>query len=79
MTVLTITASAAAPEPEPGSYNQGESDGELAAFTGLASARVHARAWMAEQHDPMYAQGYLDGYLAETARNAALRTGAGER
>ncbi|MGW1870969.1 hypothetical protein ACWCPS_36190 [Streptomyces mauvecolor] len=79
MTALTLPAPAAAPEPQPGSYNHGEADGELAAFTGLASARVHARAWMAEQHDPMYAQGYIDGYLAETARNAALRNRTGER
>jgi hypothetical protein len=79
MTLLTLAAPTAAPEPNPGSYNRSESDGELAAFTGLSSARVHARASMAEQYDPMYAQGYAAGYLAETARNALLRAGTGER
>ncbi|MGW5529466.1 hypothetical protein [Streptomyces xanthochromogenes] len=79
MSVLTLAAPAAAPEPTPTTYNAGETDGELAALTGLSSRRVHAIAAMAEQHDPMYAQGYIDGYLAGTARNAALRNGAGER
>lgn len=80
MTVLTLAAPAAAPEPppEPGSYNHGETDGELAALTGLSSRRVHARAAMADPYDPLYAQGYIDGYLAGTARNAALRDKAGE-
>ncbi|MFI6055470.1 hypothetical protein ACIBCO_35960 [Streptomyces violascens] len=75
MTVLTLRAPAAAPAPRLGSYNLGESDGELAALTGLPSARVRARACMAEQYDPMYAQGYIDGYLAGTGRNAVVRDG----
>lgn len=54
------------------SYNTGELDGELAAITGLSSERVHARAAMAHPHDPDYAAGYIDGYLAEIERAYAL-------
>ncbi|MGW2863348.1 hypothetical protein [Streptomyces sp. NPDC001205] len=77
MTVLTLAAPAAAPQPN--SYNWGEADGEHAALTGLSSRRVHARAAMADRYDQLYAQGYIDGYLAGTARNAARRSGTGER
>ncbi|MGP3737987.1 hypothetical protein ACTWJ9_33295 (plasmid) [Streptomyces sp. GDS52] len=54
------------------SYNDGLLDGELAAITHLSSARVHARAAMADPHDPLYAQGLIDGYLHAIAVNAAL-------
>jgi len=54
------------------SYNDGQIDGELAAITGLSSARVHARASMAHPHDPEYAAGYIDGYLAEIERAYAI-------
>lgn len=54
------------------SFEAGYLDGELAAATGLPSRRAHARISMAEQHDPMYAEGYSDGYLHVTAINAAL-------
>jgi hypothetical protein len=66
------------PEPVAGnpngdpSYNDGQIDGELAAITGLSSARVHARASMAHPHDPDYAAGYIDGYLAEIERAYAI-------
>ncbi|CAM5493534.1 MULTISPECIES: hypothetical protein [Streptomyces] len=53
------------------SFEAGMLDGELAAMTGLNSRRAHARISMAEQYDPMYAQGYSDGYLNTTALNAA--------
>ncbi|MFD8626647.1 hypothetical protein ACFV4E_22650 [Streptomyces hygroscopicus] len=53
------------------SFEAGYLDGELAAMTGLNSRRATARMAMAEQHDPMYAQGYSDGYLNTTALNAA--------
>lgn len=53
------------------SYEAGFTDGELAVLEGLPSHRAHARIAMAEQHDPMYAQGYADGYLHATAVNAA--------
>ena len=53
-------------------YDDGLLDGELAAITGLSSARVHARASMADPHDPLYAQGLIDGYLHAIQVNAAL-------
>lgn len=55
------------------SFDAGYLDGELAAVTKLPSHRAHTRIAMAEQYDPMYAQGYADGYLNATAVNAALR------
>jgi hypothetical protein len=54
------------------SYDDGYTDGELAAITHLPSRRVHARAAMADPYDPLYAQGLIDGYLHATAVNAAL-------
>jgi hypothetical protein len=45
------------------SYNDGYTDGELAAITHLSSRRIHARASMADPYDPLYAQGLIDGYL----------------
>jgi hypothetical protein len=66
------------PEPtalgpdNPNSYNDGYTDGELAAITKLPARRVHARASMADQYDPLYAQGYIDGYLHAIQVNAAI-------
>jgi len=54
-------------------YDDGYTDGELAAITGLPSRRVHARASMADQYDALYAQGLIDGYLHQTQVNAAIR------
>jgi hypothetical protein len=45
----------------------------------MPSALLHALAAAADPYAPLYAQGLVDGYLAGTARNAARRTGAGER
>lgn len=53
------------------SFNAGYLDGELAAMTGLSSRRATARIEMAADYDPMYAQGYSDGYLNATDVNAA--------
>jgi hypothetical protein len=58
--------------PAGNSYDDGYTDGELAAITHLPSARVHARASMADMYDPLYAQGLIDGYLHAIAVNAAL-------
>jgi hypothetical protein len=55
-----------------GPFDEGLIDGELAAITGLSSRRVHARASMADQYDPLYAQGLIDGYLHAIQVNAAL-------
>ncbi|MFC9497690.1 hypothetical protein [Streptomyces sp. NPDC056982] len=68
MTAMTIHTN---PAPTGDSYNDGYSDGELAAITQLPSRRAHARAAMADEHDPLYAQGYIDGFLHATAVNAA--------
>ncbi|MFR9794178.1 hypothetical protein ACL07V_37085 [Streptomyces sp. MB22_4] len=53
-------------------YNDGYTDGELAAITGLSSRRAHARAAMADQYDPLYAQGLIDGYLHAVQVNASI-------
>lgn len=57
--------------PETTTYDDGLLDGELAAITNLPSHRVHARAAMADDYDPLYAQGLIDGYLHAIAVNAA--------
>lgn len=49
--------------PNPTSYDDGYTEGELAAITQLPAARAMARAAMADQYDPFWAQGYADGYL----------------
>lgn len=73
MSVMTIAPNLPGPDDEnDNSYTTGYSDGELAAITRLSSRRAHARAAMADQYDPLYAQGYIDGYLHQTAVNAAL-------
>lgn len=54
------------------SYNDGYTDGELAAITKLPARRAHARAAMAEQYDFAYATGYIDGYLHQIQVTAAL-------
>ncbi|MFF9003724.1 hypothetical protein ACF1GW_39165 [Streptomyces achromogenes] len=58
--------------PSNNSYDDGYTDGELAAITNLPSRRVHARAAMADPHDFLYAQGLIDGYLHAIQVNAAL-------
>jgi hypothetical protein len=64
---LTIPEPATAPAGD--SYNDGYSDGELAAITNLPSRRVHARASMADPYD---AQGLIDGYLHAIQVQAAI-------
>jgi hypothetical protein len=54
-------------------YDDGYTDGELAAITGLPARRALAHASMADQYDDLYAQGYSDGYLHATAVNNVLR------
>ena len=71
MSLMTPETAATHPGNE-NSYNAGYTDGELAAITQLSSRRVHARASMADQYDPLYAQGLIDGYLHAIQVNAAL-------
>ncbi|MER6092501.1 hypothetical protein [Streptomyces bluensis] len=71
MTTMTIAPGNTGDEQPKTSYDQGLIDGELAALTKLPARRAIARAAMAEQYDPLYAQGYSDGYLAGIQRNYA--------
>jgi hypothetical protein len=70
--MTTMTFSSATTEPGDNPYNAGYSDGEIAAISKLPARRAIARAAMADEYDPLWAQGYADGYLDEIARNAAL-------
>jgi hypothetical protein len=72
---MTIQTIAPVPTDEPGdnSYNTGYTDGEYAALEKLPARRAMARAAMADDHDPLYAQGYADGYLHQIGVTAALR------
>lgn len=70
MTTMTIAMNPAGPA-DGDSYNTGYSDGELAAITLLPARRAMARASMADLYDPLYAQGYSDGYLHGIEVNAA--------
>jgi hypothetical protein len=63
MTTMTIAPANTGPGDDENSYNAGYTEGELAAITQLPARRVLARAAMAEQYDPLWAQGYSDGYL----------------
>lgn len=72
MTTMTPETTASNPGGD-SSYNAGLFDGELAAITKLSSRRVHARAAMADDYDPLYAQGLIDGFQHQTAVNAAIR------
>lgn len=58
--------------PDGNSYNDGYTDGELAAITKLPARRAHARANMADPYDPLWAQGYIDGYLHQIQVTHAL-------
>ncbi|MGW4270795.1 hypothetical protein ACWEGQ_00155 [Streptomyces seoulensis] len=58
--------------PNGNSYDDGYTDGELAAITQLPARRAHARANMADDYDPLWAQGYIDGYLHQIQVTHAL-------
>lgn len=74
MTTMTFAPANTGDDEQPeNSYDTGHTDGELAAITGLSSRRAHARASMAHPYDPLYAGGYIDGYLHQIQVNAALR------
>jgi hypothetical protein len=71
MSVMTPETAATGDEQPDTSYDQGLIDGELAAITKLPACRAMAIASMADQYDPLYAQGYGDGYLHGIQVNAA--------
>jgi hypothetical protein len=61
MSIPTFTTTTA--EPAGTSYDDGYFDGELDAIAKAPSSLVHDRAAMADAYDPLWAQGYIDGYL----------------
>jgi hypothetical protein len=63
MTTLTIHTTATGDPDGENSYNAGLLDGELDAISKLPARLAMARASMADPHDPLWAQGYADGYL----------------
>lgn len=63
MTTMTFAPADTGDEQPKTSYDIGLEDGELAAITKLPARRAMAIASMADQYDPLYAQGYSDGYL----------------
>ncbi|MEW2266909.1 hypothetical protein [Streptomyces sp. NPDC047868] len=69
--MTTMTFAPAATEPGDNAYNAGYTDGELDAATKLPAAMATTRASLADQYDPLWAQGYADGYLDEIQRNHA--------
>ena len=73
MSIMTIAPAHTGDEQPKTSYDDGLIDGALAAITRLSSRRVHARAAMADEYDPLYAQGLIDGYLHQIQVNAARR------
>ncbi len=70
MSLMTFTDAATGPHGN--SFDQGYFDGELDAISKAPSALVHARASMADEHDPMWAQGYIEGYLHQIQVTHAL-------
>jgi hypothetical protein len=60
------------------SYNAGYFDGELDAISKLPAAMANDRASMADPYDPLWAQGYADGYLHQIQVTYALAMKAGE-
>ncbi|MFF0009528.1 hypothetical protein ACFYQT_39740 [Streptomyces tibetensis] len=67
-----MTAETTPIEPGDNSYNAGYFDGELDAISKLPAAMAHQRASMADPYDPLWAQGYADGYLHQIQVTYAL-------
>lgn len=70
MSVMTVHTSQT-PADDDKSYEIGFLDGELDAVSKLPARLAMARASMATPHNPMWAQGYDDGYLSAIGLNAA--------
>lgn len=71
--MTTMTFAPAATEPDDSSYNAGYTDGELDAISKLPAALATSRASLADMYDPLWAQGYSDGFLHGIEVAAALR------
>lgn len=62
MSLMTFESATVSPDGD-NSYDAGYFDGELDAIAKLPSTVAHDRASMADAYDPLWAQGYIDGYL----------------
>jgi hypothetical protein len=71
MTIQTLAPAHTDPADD-GSYNAGYFDGELDAIAKLPARMATDRAAMADQYDPLWAQGYSDGYLHQIQVTYAL-------
>ena len=71
MTTHSIETAPIGPD-DSNSYDQGYFDGELDAISKLPARMAHDRAAMAEQYDPLWAQGYSDGFLHQIQVTYAL-------
>ncbi|MDX3000007.1 hypothetical protein [Streptomyces scabiei] len=60
------------------SYDAGYFDGELDAISKLPAALANNRASMADPYDPIWAQGYADGYLNQIQVTYALAEPGGQ-
>lgn len=78
MTAMTVHTSQSRPDND-ASYEAGFLDGELDAISKLPAALATARASMAALHDPMWAQGYDDGFLHAIALNYGQHQQEGTR
>jgi hypothetical protein len=70
MSLMTITP--ANGDHADNSYDAGYFDGELDAISKLPAALATNRASMADPYDPIWAQGYADGYLHQIQVTYAL-------
>jgi hypothetical protein len=71
MTIQTL-APANGGRGDDNSYDAGYFDGELDAISKLPAALANNRASMADPYDPLWAQGYADGYLNQIQVTYAL-------
>ncbi len=58
--------------PAGNSYDDGYLDGELDAISKLPAHTAMNRAAMADMYDPLWAQGYADGFLHQIQFTYAL-------
>lgn len=71
MSITTFATTPTSPDNDD-SYNAGYFDGELDAISKLPARMATDRASMADQYDPLWAQGYADGYLHQIQVTYAL-------
>ena len=71
MTTHSIETAPIGPDDN-NSYNAGYFDGELDAISKLPAVMANDRASMADPYDPLWAQGYADGYLHQIQVTYAL-------